>query len=85
LLLLLKKFSVAPVEVVKSTALVQPSTIQITLLDDTWPKIKMLINRDGYISESHQTYDTAAVAFEVLVRNALDRTVAEIVAQRKKS
>ena len=55
----------------------------VTITDDQWPYVKIIVNRDGNVRTERAYWDIAAAKFEPLVRDALAFSVQELIKRRK--
>ncbi len=57
--------------------------VEIVLLDDSWPRIKMIVNRDGRVRTEVSHWDVALSNFEPAAKDSLRLAVEELIKQRK--
>lgn len=58
--------------------------IQISIIDNEWPKLKIIVNRDNtYIREAVAPYDISTSQFNPAVTDALRLAIDEIIKQHK--
>lgn len=58
--------------------------IHISIVDSDWPRLKLIVNRDGQeVKTSVQPYDIAASQFTPLVQDALKFAVEEVLKSHK--
>jgi hypothetical protein len=64
------------------------TTLEVTVIDDKWPKLRIVCSRRSTTGEPLMTqqevlYDQAAVQFEAQMLNHIRAMVAEVVNRRK--
>lgn len=57
--------------------------IEITVIDDKWPQLKLIVNREGRVQTATVMYDNAFSQFETPVKDALRYAVDQIITQHK--
>ena len=57
--------------------------IEISVIDDRWPMLKLIVNRGGQVQTVSVMYDNAFSQFEVPVKDALRFAVDEVIRQHK--
>lgn len=58
--------------------------IYISIIDTDWPKIKLIINRDGQsVRTDTQSYDIATSQFTPAVQDALRLSVEDVIKSHK--
>jgi hypothetical protein len=55
----------------------------VTLLDDAWPRLKMIVSTPAGVSTRLKSYDVAATDFEPFVRTALQDAVLFLIKKKK--
>lgn len=59
--------------------------ISVDILDHNWPRLKVVVNRDGVVTQHECLYDVAFNNFEPKVRDAVRVTVDSMIRRRKGS
>jgi hypothetical protein len=57
--------------------------IEISIIDDRWPQLKVIVNRDGQVQTVTAMYDGAFIQFETPVKNALQYAVEAAIKSHK--
>lgn len=57
--------------------------IEISVMDNAWPELKLIVNRGGRVQTISCTYDLALSNFEPAVKDALRYAVEEVIKSHK--